>query len=162
MAIADNTCTAASDTTIVPTQEDLTSTIVVLLASAAAAAQPDVPSTYKPTLSAVIDPYSTIINIATREGVNTYKTMIKPDHAWIHQTVSVETDTRMIDLFKDKEIQYGLDNILRVPKSGTSVADANPHTLPGSEVYNIDLADFTNLLEDYHHLTDNQVVILSG
>ena len=64
--------------------------------------------------------------------------------------------------FKDKEIHYSLDDIFRVPKSGTGVADANPHTLPGSEVYNSDLAYFTNLLEDYHHLTDKQVMNFSG
>ena len=29
-------------------------------------------------------------------------------------------------------------------------------------MYNVDLADFTNLLEDYHHLTDDQVMDFSG
>ena len=48
------------------------------------------------------------------------------------------------------------------PKYGTDVAYVNPHTLPGSEVYNVDLADFTNLLEDYHHLTENQLMNFSG
>ena len=38
----------------------------------------------------------------------------------------------------------------------------NPHTLPGSEVYNANLADFTDLLEDYHHLSDKQVMNFSG
>ena len=45
---------------------------------------------------------------------------------------------------------------------GSTVADVKPHTLPGSEVYNVDLADFTNLLEDYHHLTDKQVMNFYG
>ena len=87
--------------------------------------------------------------------------MINPDHDWILQTVSVETDTCIMYLFKDKDIQYGLDNIFRVPKYSTGVADANPCTLPGSKVYNVDLAGFTNLLEDYNHLTDDQVMNLS-
>ena len=162
MDIANNTHTAASDPPVVPTQEELTVTMSVLLVSTVAAAQPDATSTYKPTFLAVIDPYSTSINLTSIEGVNTYKTMIKPDHAWICQTVSVETATRMMDIFKDKEIQYGLDKKFRFPKSGTGVADAKPCTLPGSEVYNVDLADFTNLLEDYHHLTDDQVMDFSG
>ena len=133
MAITKNTRTVASAPPIVLNQEELTDTISVLLASAAAA-HPDAPSTYKPTFSAVIDSYYMSINITTREGINTYKTMIKPDHACICWTVYIKTATHMMDLFKDKEIQYGLDDIFRVPKSGTGMADTKPHTLPGSEV----------------------------
>ena len=55
-----------------------------------------------------------------------------------------------------------MDDIFRVPKSGTSMADAKPHTVPVSEVYNVNLADFTNLLEDYHHLADKHVMHFSG
>ena len=134
MSISDNTRTAAGASSIVPTQEELTATIEVLFARAASSSQPGTLPTYKPTLLAVIGPYSTSINLTTREGINTYKTIIKPDHAWICQTVSVEMDTHMMDLFKDKEIQYGLDDIFRVPNSGTGMADTKPHTLPGSEV----------------------------
>ena len=162
MAISDNNRTAASAPPVVPTQEELTATIAVLLASAAAAAQPDAPSIYKPTFLAVIDPYSTSINLTIREGINTYKTMINPDHDWICQTVSIKTSTCMMDLFNHNEIQCGLDDIFRVPKSSTGVEDVNPRTISVSEVYNVDLADFTNFLEDYHHLTDNQVMNLYG
>ena len=68
----------------------------------------------------------------------------------------------MMDLFKDKEIHYVLDDIFRVPNSSTSGSDTNPCTLPGSKVYNVYLAYFTKLLEDYHHLTDEQVMNFSG
>ena len=145
-----------------PTHEELTATIAVLLASVAAAAQSDAPSTNKPNFSVVIDTHLTSINITTEEGINAYKTMIKPDHACIHHTFSVKTDSHTMDLFKYKYIQYGLDNIFRVLKSGTGVADTNNSTLPGSEVYNVNMADFTNLLEDYYHLTDKQVMDFSG
>ena len=83
MNIADNTCTTSSAPTVVPTQDELTVTIAVLLASAAAVAQPEAPSTYKPTFSAVIDPYLKIINLTTREEINTYKMIINRDHACI-------------------------------------------------------------------------------
>ena len=162
MAIDGNTHTAASAPPVVPTQEELTTTIVVLLAIPEAAAQSDALSTNKLTFSAVIDPYLESINLNTREGINTYKKMIKPDQDWICQTLSVKTATHLMDLFKDKEIQYGLDEIFRVPKSGTGVVDVNPRTLPGSEVYNFNLADFTNLLEAYQQLTDEQVMNFSG
>ena len=113
-----------------PTHEELTATIAVLIASVAAAAQSDAPSTNKPNFSVVIDTPLTSINITTEEGINNYKTMIKPDHAWISQTVSIGMATCMMDLFKDKDIQYGLDDIFRFPKSGTGVADSNSRTLP--------------------------------
>ena len=67
-----------------------------------------------------------------------------------------------MDLFNHNEIQCGLDDIFRVPKSSTGVEDVNPRTISVSEVYNVDLADFTNFLGDYHHLTDNQVMNLYG
>ena len=162
MAITNNNLTKASAPPVAPTLEYLTATIEVFLASAAAAAQPDAPSTNKPTFLAVIDLYLTSINITTQEGINTYKTMINLDHAWICQTISIETATHMIDLFKDKDTQYGLDDIFRVLKSGTGVADANPCTLLGIVVYHFDLAYFTNHLEDYHHLTEKQVMNFSG
>ena len=110
----------------------------------------------------MIYPYSISINLTTWEGINSYKKIINPDNACIRQTVSVETATCMMDLFKDKEIQYGLDDIFRVPKSVTGVADANPFTLPGSKLYNVYLEDFTNILKDYHHLTGDHTMNFSG
>ena len=68
----------------------------------------------------------------------------------------------MMNLFKDEEIQYDLDKSFRLLRYGTRVVDVNPRTLPGSEVYIVDLANFTNLLEEYHHLTDKQVMNISG
>ena len=67
-----------------------------------------------------------------------------------------------MNLFKDEEIQYDLDKSFRLLRYGTRVVDVNPRTLPGSEVYIVDLANFTNLLEEYHHLTDKQVMNISG
>ena len=107
---------------MVPTQEDLTDTIALLIMSMAAAAQPNASSTKKTTFLDVFNTYLTSINITTREGINTYKTMIKPVHACICKTVSVKTATHMMDLCKDKEIQYGLDGIFRIPKSSTCVS----------------------------------------
>ena len=115
MAIYDNIRTASDAPPVVTTQEELTTTISVFLASAELAAQPGTPPTYKPTFLAIIDPYLTSINITTREGINTYKTMVNLDHAWTRKALSFETATCMLDIFKDKEIQYGLDDILESP-----------------------------------------------
>ena len=35
-----------------------------------------------------------------------------------------------MDIFKDKEIQYGFEIFFQVLKSGTGVADANPRKIP--------------------------------
>ena len=53
--------------------------------------------------------------------------MIKLDNACIRQHVSVKTATHMMDIFKDKEIQYGLDDIFIVLKYGTGVAEEERH-----------------------------------
>ena len=72
--------------------------------------------------------------------------MIKLDHDWIRQTVSVETATHTMDIFKDKDIKYSLDDNFRVLKYGTCVADVNTCKLTGRGIYNVDLVDFINLL----------------
>ena len=76
---------------------------------------------------AIIDPYLTNINLTNLEGIKTYKKMIKLDNACIRQHVSVKTATHMMDIFKDKEIQYGLDDIFIVLKYGTGVAEEERH-----------------------------------
>ena len=67
-----------------------------------------------------------------------------------------------MDIFKDKDIKYSLDENFRVLKYGTCVADVNTCKLTGRGICNVDLVDFINLLQDYPDLTDKQVMNFSG
>ena len=59
-------------------------------------------------------------------------------------TILVENANRLMDLFKDRKVQFGLDPICTVPTSGTGNTYPMPHTIAGVEYQRSDLKDFLN------------------
>eukprot|EP00957_Ditylum_brightwellii_P053598 4061021-Ditylum_brightwellii.AAC.1 len=61
-----------------------------------------------------------------------------------------------MDLFKDRQTQFGLDILLRIPTKGNGKIQAKPRTLAGVEHWDADLQEFKNLFVDIHSVNLDQ------
>ena len=62
-----------------------------------------------------------------------------------------------MDLFKDRQTQFGLDILLKIPTKGYGKAQVNPRKLAGVEHWDADLQEFKSLLIDIHSVNLAQV-----
>ena len=132
-------------------------TIATAVAAAISAVRPASPS-YPITHSSALDPYdNTSFDVSTKEGKYAWATVTKMQDGWKPLTCSTETANQFMDLFKDRQTQFGLDNILRIPTKGNGKIQKNPRTLGGVEHWDADLRDFKNVLIDVHSVTFDQV-----
>ena len=76
--------------------------------------------------------------------------------------MTVANAKTILDLFKDRATQYGLDHIINVPTNGTGIVKAQARTLVVIDYHNADLGNIKNLLKDIHALTANHVRAYSG
>eukprot|EP00957_Ditylum_brightwellii_P143166 10908516-Ditylum_brightwellii.AAC.1 len=61
-----------------------------------------------------------------------------------------------MDLFKDRQTQFGLGILLRIPTEGNGKIQAKPRTLTSVEHWDDDLQEFKNLLVDTHSVNFDQ------
>ena len=125
-----------------------------------AAAQAANPSSkpYVITHSNALDPYdNTSFDVSTKEGKYAWSIMTKMQDGWKLLTCSTDSANQLMDLFKDRQTQFGLDNILRIPTKGSGKIQANPRTLGGVDHWDADLQEYKNVLIDVHSVTLDQV-----
>ena len=63
----------------------------------------------------------------------------------------------ILNLFKDRDTQYGLDHIINVPTTVTVSVEAQSWTLVDINYHNIDLGNLKNLLKDIHAHTQDSI-----
>ena len=56
-------------------------------------------------------------------------------------SATVEHANTILDLFKDRSVQFGLNNIMNIPTSGTGEVEAAPQTIVGVDHWNEDVSD---------------------
>ena len=73
------------------------------------------------THSSSIDPYdSTTLDVSQKSGAYMWSVMTKTVDGWKLLSVSVSTADKLMDLFKVRQTQFGLDPITNVPTAGCS------------------------------------------
>ena len=135
-------------------------TIATAVATAMAAAQAANPPSraYLTTHSNALDPYDNAsFDVSTKEGKYAWSVMTRMQDAWKLLTCSTDSANQFMDLFKDRQTQFGLDNILRIPTKGNGKIQANSRTLGGVEHWDADLQDFKNVLIEVHSVNLEQV-----
>eukprot|EP00957_Ditylum_brightwellii_P137999 10520756-Ditylum_brightwellii.AAC.1 len=58
---------------------------------------------------------------------------------WKQLTCTTDLANQLIDLFKDRQTQFGLDILLRIPTEGNSKIQVKPCTLAGVNHWDADL-----------------------
>ena len=69
---------------------------------------------------------------------------------------------KILELFKDCSVQFGLDNIMNIPTSGTGAVHATPRTIVGVYHWNADVSYYINILTSYHQMSLYQACAFSG
>ena len=85
--------------------------------------------------------YSSVINLPnnesfetkTKEGNYQWHLITKTSEGWKNYGISATINhaDNILDLFKDCSVQFGLDNIMNIPTSGTGAVDAAQRTVVG-------------------------------
>ena len=135
-------------------------TTAITNASLAAANKRD-----KPVYSTALDPYDDeSFETTTKEGKYRWHLVTKTTEGWKKESTSATVDhaDKVLDLFKDRAVQFGLDNIMNVPTSGTGKVENNPRLILGKDQWNAELGTYINVLTSYHQLTLDQVRAFSG
>ena len=77
-------------------------------------------------------------------------------------SAAIEHANNILDLFTDRSVQFGLDNIMNIPTSGTGEVHTTPQTIVGVDDWNTDVRYYINILTSYHQLSLDQVRAFSG
>jgi len=119
----------------------------------------------KPVYSTAIDPYDDeSFETTSKEGKYRWHLITKTTEGWKKESTAATVDhaDKVLDLFKDRAVQFGLDNIMNVPTSGTGKVEDNPRLILGKDQWNAELGTYINVLTSYHQLTLDQVRAFSG
>ena len=134
---------------------DSAKTIATAVATAMATAGP---KPYTITHSNALDPYDTAsFDMATKEGKYQWAVMTRMQDGWKQLTCSTESASILMDLFKDRQTQFGLDILLKIPTEGNGKAEPAPRNLAGIDLWDADLKEYKSLLVDIHSVSFDHV-----
>jgi hypothetical protein len=89
--------------------------------------------------------------------------MVKSDAAFVPLDMTVTKSKAIIDLFTDKAITFHWMRFMRIPIIGDGTAGTTPNRTPSDrEMYNANLSVFKNLIEDFNHLTLDDVMAFAS
>jgi len=106
-----------------------------------------------------VSPYGNFLNVSSKEQKLLWRKMVKPDADFVPLKMTVTNSKEIIDLFTDKAMM----RFMRIPLHGDGVAGSIPNKTPsGREKYNATLSMFKNLIEDFDHLTLDNVMAFAS
>ena len=82
-----------------------------------------------------------------KDGRYQWVFLMKMQEGWKECSVSVDTAEILMDLFKDRQTQFGLDPIMMVPTSGAGTIAAVPRSVAGVDYWSADLKDCKKYLD---------------
>jgi hypothetical protein len=111
----------------------------------------------------VTSPYKNFFEIDSKEQKTLWREMVKPsnDHVLLDMTI---TNSKAIDdLFQDKAITYHWMHFMCIPTAGTGVISPDSKCSPGGkDIFNTDLSNFKNPIENFNHITRAQVMAFAS
>ena len=138
--------------------EDALQRISAAIATAVATAIASTPPSASPRPHSIaLDPYDTSsFDVATKEGKYQWAIMTKVQDGWKPVSCTVDSADVLMDLFKDRQTNFGLDVLLQVPTAGNGRLQNAPRMLTGVEHWSADIREFKNLLFDIHSVSLQQ------
>ena len=125
-------------------------TVTMLMMTAIANATVPVAATPKTTMySSAIEPYDNEpFKTNKKEGKLRWNLITKTAKGWKKDGISttVEHANNILDIFKDRSVQFGLENIMTIPTSGTESVNIDPQNIIGLDYYNADMKYYIKIL----------------
>ena len=124
------------------------------------------PMFFKPALTSnttTVSPYGNFLNVSSKAQKLLWREMVKPDADFVPLKMTITNSKAIIDLFTDKAITFRWMRFTRIPLHGDGVTGSIPNKTPsGRERYNATLSMFKNLIEDFNHLTLDDVMAFAS
>ena len=117
------------------------------------------------TYSSDIDPYDNeSFGTKTKEGKYRWHLNTKTAEGWKNDGIyaTVDHTNNILDLLKYRSVQFGMDNIMNIPTSGTGSFHTTSITIVGVGHWNAAVRDYINILTSYHQISLDQLCALSG
>jgi hypothetical protein len=110
-----------------------------------------------------ISPYGNFIDVSSKDQKLLWRKMVKSDADFVPLDMTVAKSKAIIDLFTDKAITFRWMRFMRIPIIGDGITGTTPNRTPsGRETYNVNLSVFKNLIEDFNHLTLDDVMAFAS
>jgi len=110
-----------------------------------------------------ISPHGNFIDVSSKDQKLLWREMVKSDADFVPLDMTVAKSKAIIDLFTDKAITFRWMRFMCIPIIGDGTAGTTPNRTPsGRETYNANLSVFKNLIEDFKHLTLDDVMAFAS
>ena len=86
------------------------------------------------------------MNLSTKEGNYQWYIVTKPEPGWSLIALTVENADKLMDLFKYRTIQFGLNSIMKIMTTGTVAFKTSAQTIVEVDQWNANLRYYKNLL----------------
>jgi hypothetical protein len=111
----------------------------------------------------VMSPYGNFLEINSKDQKTLWRKMVKPSDDHMVLDMTVMNSKAIVDLFQDKAITYRWMRFMRIPTAWTGAISPNLKLSPGGkDIYHADLSNFKNLIEDFNHITLEQVMAFAS
>ena len=113
--------------------------------------------------SSSIDMYDyQTMNPYTKDGKYHWAVIIRKIDGWMLCTVNVENSYALMELFRDRQVTFGLDPIMNILLNGTVFPSGNPRSVTGVDHWSADLHKYKALLKDIHVINIDHVQAFSS
>ena len=82
------------------------------------------------------------MDLSTKKGKYQWYIITKPEPGWGLTAVTVENADKLMDLFKNCIIQFGLKSIMKTPTTGTGPVKTVERTIVGADRWSKNLSDY--------------------
>ena len=108
--------------------------------------------------NSVTTPFGRFFDMSTKEGSIQWYRMVTPADDHVKLDVLVKNSKAILNLFTDLSTTFRWARFLRIPVEGTGAIAANPTITPGGrKVFNVDFTEYKELLEEYQHISLDQI-----
>jgi hypothetical protein len=111
----------------------------------------------------VTSPYGNFLDIDSKDQKMLWHKMVKPSDDHVLLDMTIIKSKAIVDLFQDKTITYHWMRFMHIPTIGTGAISPIPKRSPGSkDIFHANLSNFKNLIEDFNHITLEQVMAFAS
>ena len=109
-----------------------------------------------------VSPYGNFLDLSQKDS-KLWREMVKADDDHVSLDMNVTNSRAIVELFQDKAITFCWMRFMRIPTTGDgSVANVMGMTPGGKPMFSANLGDFKNLIEDFSHLTLENVMAFAS
>jgi len=110
-----------------------------------------------------VSPYDNFLDLSLKDMKYIWREMVKKDDDQEALDMTVTKSKAVVDFFQDKAITYRWRRLANIPTSGTGMVNGATALTPGGkDTYSVDLSDHKNLIDEYQHLTLEDVMAFAS